>query len=278
MLPFRQVDVFSDRPLLGNPVAVVHDADDLSDEQMAAFARWTNLSETTYLLRPRSEAADYRLRIFTPGGELPFAGHPTLGSAHAWLEAGGVPRSEREVVQECRAGDVVVRRGERLAFAGPPLLRDGPLDDATLEVAARSLGVVPGEVVEAAWIDNGPGWLGLLLRDPDAVRDCRLDAAAAGDLMIGVVGIGPGVEDPEVPEVEVRAFCPSIGVPEDPVTGSLNAGIAAWLVGSHLPTSYVAAQGAALGRRGRVHVDVEDGVVWVGGDTLTTVVGDVTLG
>ncbi|WP_323790933.1 PhzF family phenazine biosynthesis protein [Nocardioides sp.] len=272
MLPFRQVDVFSDQPLLGNPVAVVHDADDLSDEQMEAFARWTNLSETTFLLRPRSATADYRLRIFTPGGELPFAGHPTLGSAHAWLEAGGVPRNEGEVVQECGAGDVVVRRGERLAFAGPPLLHDGPLDDATLEVAARALEVVPGEVVEAAWIDNGPGWLGLLLRDPDAVRACRLDAAAAGDLMIGVVGIGPDGE------VEVRAFCPSIGVPEDPVTGSLNAGIAAWLVGSRLPSSYVAAQGAALGRKGRVHVDVEGGTVWVGGDTLTTVVGDVALG
>ncbi len=277
MLPFRQVDVFSDEPLLGNPVAVVHDADELTDEQMAAFARWTNLSETTFLLRPRSPGADYRLRIFTPGGELPFAGHPTLGSAHAWLEAGGVPRHDGEVVQECDAGDVVVRRGERLAFAGPPLLRDGPLDDATLEVAARSLGVVPGEVVDAAWVDNGPGWLGLLLRDPEAARSCRLDAAAAGDLMIGVVGIGPG-ESEGHPEVEVRAFCPSIGVPEDPVTGSLNAGLAVWLVGTHLPTSYVAVQGTVLGRRGRVHVDVEDQTVWVGGDTLTTVVGDVALG
>lgn len=278
MLPFRQVDVFSAEPLLGNPVAVVHDADGLSDEVMAGFARWTNLSETTFLLGPTSPHADYRLRIFTPGGELPFAGHPTLGSAHAWLEAGGVPREPDQVVQQCGAGDVVVRRGERLAFAGPPLLRRGALDETTLELAAHAVGVEPADVVEAAWIDNGPGWLGLLLRDPDAVRSCRLDAAAAGDLMIGVVGIGHGPEGP--PEIEVRAFCPSIGVPEDPVTGSLNAGIAAWLVGSHLPTSYVAAQGSALGRNGRVHVDVEDGpdpTVWVGGDTLTTIVGEVAL-
>lgn len=269
-LPFRQVDVFSGTPLLGNPVAVVHDADGLGEEQMAAFARWTNLSETTFLLEPRSPGADYRLRIFTPGGELPFAGHPTLGSAHAWLEAGGSPRAADRVVQECGAGDVVVRRGERLAFAGPPLLRDGPLDAATLERAASAVGVGVDDVVDAAWIDNGPGWLGLLLRDPAAVRACRLDAVAAGDLKIGVVGAAAD-------EIEVRAFCPGIGVPEDPVTGSLNAGIAAWLAGSRLPSSYVAAQGSALGRRGRVHVDVEDGVVWVGGDTRTTVLGTVAL-
>ena len=278
MFPFRQVDVFSHLPLLGNPVAVVHDADELSDEQMLAFARWTNLSETTFLLTPRSPDADYRLRIFTPGGELPFAGHPTLGSAHAWLEAGGRGRHADQVVQECGAGDVVVRRGERLAFAGPPLLRQGPLEGATLAQAARAVGVSPVEVVDAAWIDNGPGWLGLLLSDDAAVRACRLDREAAGDLRIGVVGLvaASASEEQEV-AVEVRAFAPSLGVGEDPVTGSLNAGIAAWLAGSRLPTSYVAAQGAALGRRGRVHVDVEDGVVWVGGDTLTTVVGQVAL-
>jgi PhzF family phenazine biosynthesis protein len=270
VLPFRQVDVFSDQPLLGNPVAVVHDADGLDEHRMAAFARWTNLSETTFLLTPRSPGADYRVRIFTPGGELPFAGHPTLGSAHAWLEAGGAPARPDRVVQECGAGDVVVRRGERLAFAGPPLLREGPLDDPTLERAARAVGVAPGDVLDAAWVDNGPGWLALVLRDPDAVRRCRLDPAVAGELMIGVVGVAGA-------EVEVRAFCPAIGVPEDPVTGSLNAGIAAWLAGSRLPTSYVASQGSALGRRGRVHVSVEDGAVWVGGDTLTTVVGQVAL-
>jgi PhzF family phenazine biosynthesis protein len=274
VLAFSQVDVFSSEPLRGNPVAVVHGADSLDDEQMAAFARWTNLSETTYLLTPLSPQADYRLRIFTPGGELPFAGHPTLGSAHAWLEAGGVSRLTDQVVQECGAGLIAVRRDDRLAFAGPPLLRDGPLDDATFEVACRAVGVVPGEVLDAAWIDNGPGWLGLVLRDLQAVRDCRLDAATAGDLMIGVVGIGEGPE----PEVEVRAFCPSIGVPEDPVTGSLNAGIAAWLVGSRLPPSYVARQGRCVARDGRVHVSVEQGTVWVGGDTLTTIRGEVDLG
>ena len=275
MLPFRQVDVFSHLPLLGNPVAVVHDADGLDEEQMAAFARWTNLSETTFLLASRSPGADYRLRIFTPGGELPFAGHPTLGSAHAWLEAGGVPGRADRVVQECGAGDVVVRRGERLAFAGPSLQREGPLDAATLARASRAVGVAVSDVLDAAWVDNGPGWLALLLRDPAAVRGCRLDAAVAGDLMIGELMIG--VVGAAGDEVEVRAFCPAIGVPEDPVTGSLNAGIAAWLAGSRLPTSYVASQGSALGRRGRVHVSVEDGVVWVGGDTLTTVVGEVAL-
>jgi len=272
VLPFSQVDVFSSHALLGNPVAVVHDADRLSAEQMAAFARWTNLSETTFLLSASTSEADYRLRIFTPGGELPFAGHPTLGSAHAWLEAGGAPRVPERLVQECGAGHVVVRRGERLAFAGPPLLREGSLDPATLARAARAVGVAAGDVVDAAWIDNGPGWLGLLLPDADAVRACRLDATLAGELMIGVVGVGPGSE------IEVRAFCPSIGVPEDPVTGSLNAGIAAWLAGSRLPTSYVVSQGSALGRRGQVHVEVVDGVVWVGGDTLTTVRGEVDLG
>ncbi|MAS54601.1 MAG: phenazine biosynthesis protein PhzF [Pimelobacter sp.] len=280
VLRFSQVDVFSAAPLLGNPVAVVHGADALSDEQMARFARWTNLSETTFLLAPSSSEADYRLWIFTPGGELPFAGHPTLGSAHAWLEHGGASRAPDQVVQQCGAGLVVVRRRERLAFAGPPLLRSGPVDPATLDRAAAAVGLQAGDVVEAAWIDNGPGWLGLLLRDADAVRACRLDAGLAGGLMIGVVGVGPGPGPGGGAdrEVEVRAFCPSIGVPEDPVTGSLNAGIASWLAGSRLPLSYVATQGRALGRRGQVHVDVVDGVVWVGGDTLTTVRGEVDLG
>ena len=272
-LEFRQVDVFSAEPLRGNPVAVVHDADDLDDEEMAAFARWTNLSETTFLLRPADPGADYRLRIFTPGGELPFAGHPTLGSAHAWLEAGGVPaRDDGVVVQECGAGLVVVRRGDggRLAFTAPPLVRSGPVDEADIIATVAALGLGRDDVVDAAWVDNGPGWLGLLLPDAATVMACA-PAAGFADLKVGVVGPRP---DGDECAVEVRAFFDGF---EDPVTGSLNAGLAQWLAGDRLPTSYVAAQGTALQRRGRVHVEVVDGEVWVGGATRTTVTGRVGL-
>lgn len=275
---FSQVDVFSAEPLLGNPVAVVHDADDLDDAQLAALARWTNLSETTFLLRATTARADYRLRIFTPGGELPFAGHPTLGSAHAWLEAGGLPASEGVLVQECGAGLVRVRRGGRLGFAAPPLLRSGPPTGAELAEAARTLGIGAGDVLEASWVDNGPGWLGLLLSDAAAVLALRPDFAAFGDLKLGVVGVHAAGGDADV---EVRAFCPQYGVPEDPVTGSLNAGIGQWLAGRVLATSYVAAQGSVLGRRGRVHVSLDatgDGeTVWVSGDTATTISGTITI-
>ncbi|WP_372728464.1 PhzF family phenazine biosynthesis protein [Nocardioides sp.] len=276
---FRQVDVFSSEPLLGNPVAVVHDADHLSDDQMAAFARWTNLSETTFLLTPTTDEADYRLRIFTPAGELPFAGHPTLGSAHAWLEEGGRPAADDVVVQECGAGLVRVRRGQRLAFAGPPLIRSGPVEDADRAAICRALRIGDDEVVDAAWVDNGPGWVAVLLADAAAVLALQPDFAAFGSLDIGVVGPHPaGTSDADV---EVRGFVPNMGIGEDPVTGSLNAGIAAWLAGDRLPTSYVAAQGAALGRRGRVHISVEESasgpVVWVGGDALTTIAGDVRI-
>lgn len=277
---FSQVDVFSDRPLLGNPVAVVHDADGLDDETMAAFARWTNLSETTFLLRPTRAGADYRLRIFTPGAELPFAGHPTLGSAHAWLEAGGVPARHDRVVQECGAGLVTVHRaqhdeGDRLAFGAPPLLRSGPVADDDLERVRRALRLGAGAVVDAAWVDNGPGWVGVLLEDAAAVLAVEPDWSVFGDLDVGVVGpYPPGSEA----AVEVRAFCPGLGVVEDPVTGSLNAGLAQWLAGTVLPSSYVAAQGTALGRRGRVHVDRVGDDVRVGGRTRTTVSGRVDLG
>jgi len=272
---FRQVDVFSAEPLLGNPVAVVHDADDLGEAEMAAFARWTNLSETTYLLRPTTPGADYRLRIFTPGAELPFAGHPTLGSAHAWLEAGGAPAEDGVVVQECGAGLVRVRRGERLAFAAPPLLRSGPVDDTDLGRIATALDVPRADLLDAAWIDNGPGWVGVLLADADRVLALAPRWSTFGDLKVGVVG----PHSPGGPaQVEVRAFCPQYGVPEDPVTGSLNAGIGQWLAGELLPASYVAAQGTALGRRGRVHVDLRGDGLWVGGDTVTTISGRVDLG
>lgn len=272
MQSFRQVDVFSATPLLGNPVAVVHDADGIDDETMARFARWTNLSETTFLLAPRDPAADYRLRIWTPGGELPFAGHPTLGSAHAWLEAGGVPAGA-EIVQECGAGLVPLRRDDagRLSFQAPPLTRSGPVDTADVDGICRALRISPAEVVEATWIDNGPGWVGVLLADAAAVLALDPDYAAFGDLKIGVVG--PYDAGPLA--VEVRAFCPGYGPAEDPVTGSLNAGIGQWLAGGRLPSSYVASQGTSLGRAGRVHVRRDGEDVWVGGDTRTVIVGTV---
>jgi len=274
MRTFSQVDVFSSQPLRGNPVAVVHDAEGVTDEEMRRFAHWTNLSETTFLLPSTNPEADYRLRIFTPGEELPFAGHPTLGSAHAWLEAGGVPRDDGVIVQECGSGLVRIRRADRLAFAAPPLLREGPVSEAERTQILAALALRDDDVVELSWGDNGPGWVVALLRDAAAVLEVRPDWSAFGGLDIGVVGPYPaGAEC----AVEVRAFCPSIGV-EDPVTGSLNASIGQWLAGDRLPTSYVASQGTALGRAGRVYVEQDGDTVWVGGDAATTIKGTVGLG
>ena len=276
MHAFSQVDVFSAEPLFGNPVAVVHDAQEVTEDEMARFASWTNLSETTYLLPATDPAADYRLRIFTPDRELPFAGHPTLGSAHAWLEAGGVPRNDDELVQECGAGLVRIRRADRLSFEAPPLLRSGPVDDEDRSRIAAALRVAESEIVDLAWVDNGPGWVACLLESAEAVLDCRPHFAAFDDLEVGIVG---SYADPSQvgADVEVRAFVPSMGIGEDPVTGSLNAGIAQWLAGDRLPTSYVASQGTVLGRRGRVHVERSGDTVWVGGDALTTITGQVRL-
>jgi PhzF family phenazine biosynthesis protein len=276
MLRFSQVDVFSAEPMLGNPVAVVHDADGLSDDDMARFARWTNLSETTFLLEPTRAGADYRLRIWTPGGELPFAGHPTLGSAHAWLEAGGVPTDPGVLVQECGAGLVRVRRGERLAFAAPPLLRSGPVSDEDRAAIRRALRLDDSQIVDCAWVDNGPGWVGVLLPDAATVLAVRPDLTAFGALEIGVVG--PYASGEGDADVEVRAFVPTMGIGEDPVTGSLNAGVAQWLAGHRLPSSYVASQGTVLGRRGRVHVSLEGDDLWVGGDTRLVIAGETALG
>jgi PhzF family phenazine biosynthesis protein len=276
MHAFSQVDVFSSAPFLGNPVAVVHEAEDVTDAEMARFAHWTNLSETTYLLPPTDPSADYRLRIWTPDRELPFAGHPTLGSAHAWLEAGGVPRNDGELVQECGAGLVRIRRGQRLAFEAPPLVRSGPVDAADRARIATALRLADADLVDLAWVDNGPGWVACLLESAEAVLACRPDLAAFADLEVGIVG---PYADPAWAQahVEVRAFVPSMGIGEDPVTGSLNAGIAQWLAGDRLPASYVASQGTVLGRRGRVHVERSGETVWVGGDALTTITGQVRL-
>lgn len=274
MHTFRQVDVFAAVALGGNPVAVVHDAGDLPDRMLQDLARWTNLSETTFLLPPTDPSADYRLRIFTPACELPFAGHPTLGSAHAWLEAGGRPRTSDTVVQECGAGLVTVRRtGGRLAFEAPPLIRSGPVADDDRARIGRALRIRDADVVDLTWLDNGPGWVGVLLRDADAVLALDPDWSAFGGLDIGVVGPRTDGET----ACEVRAFCPGMGIAEDPVTGSLNAGIGGWLAGTVLPLSYVAAQGTAVGRTGRVHVACEGETVWVGGDATTVIRGEVAL-
>ena len=270
---FRQVDVFTDTPYFGNPVAVVLGADGLSGEQMQRFARWTNLSETTFVLAPRASGADYLVRIFTPTRELPFAGHPTLGTCHAWLEAGGRPAGEGAVVQECEAGLVTVRRTEAgLAFAAPPLIRSGPVEDGVTERVARALNIARDDIADIAWADNGPGWVAVLLASAEAVLAIRPGVV---DLDIGVAGRYP---DGSPEAVEVRAFSPKITSVEDPVTGSLNASLGQWLLATgRLTAPYVASQGTAMGRRGRVHVSCEDGQVWVGGGTVTCVSGTVEL-
>lgn len=275
MRPFSQVDVFGAGAQSGNPVAVVHDAEGLSDADMQRFASWTHLSETTFLLPPTTEEADYRVRIFTPATELPFAGHPTLGTAHAWLMAGGSPRAEGRVVQECAAGLVPVRRGDRLAFAAPPRTRTGPLDDATLERVVAALRIDPGQVVAHEWLVNGPGWIGIRFGSAGEVLALEPDYSLFDGLDIGVVGPhGRG----SATSIEVRAFIPGDGFGEDPVTGSLNAGIAQWLVGEGLlPPAYVASQGTRLGRSGRIYVESVDGDLWIGGETVMTIAGSVRI-
>lgn len=273
---FDQLGVFASDPLLGNPLAVVHDAEALEEARMAAFARWTNLSETTFLLPPRQAGADYRVRIFTPGGEIPFAGHPTLGSCHAWLAAGGRPNSADRVVQECGVGLVEIRRdGARLAFAAPPLLRTGPLDDRLMATIANALSLEQQEIVGHQWVDNGPGWCAVLLSSADRVLSLQPDFVALGDLRLGVIGPQPPGADTLF---EVRAFVPGLGVPEDPVTGSLNAGLARWLIDAGLaPAHYVVSQGTALRRRGRVFVDRAGPAIWIGGDVTVGIEGSVLL-
>jgi PhzF family phenazine biosynthesis protein len=282
---FSQLDVFTTMPLRGNPLAVVHDAQGLTDAQMADFARWTNLSETTFLLPPDDPEADYRVRIFTPGGELPFAGHPTLGTCHAWLQAGGVPKGE-DVVQSCGVGLVKIRRsGTRLAFAAPALRRSGPLSEEDVLLIARGLGVARSDILHHAWCDNGPGWRSVMLGSAAQVLALRPDAQVLQGLDIGVVGprgkVGVvAAHEGGDAQFEVRAFFPTQnGLSEDPVTGSLNAALGQWLIGAGLaPAQYVASQGTALGRAGRVHVQRDaDGQVWVGGDTVTCISGQVRL-
>ena len=273
--PFRQVDVFSSVRHGGNPVAVVLDGAGLSTEAMQGFANWMNLSETTFVLPPTVTGADYRVRIFTPSAELPFAGHPTLGTCHAWLSAGDEGRQRDAIVQECAAGLIPLRRtADGLAFAAPPVLRSGPVDESLLEHIAAALGITRAAIVDAEWADNGPGWVAVLLASADAVLAVRPGLV---DLDLGVAGLYPA-GSPQA--VEVRAFFPKDGVTvEDPVTGSLNASLAAWLLRTgRVQTPYVASQGTALGRSGRVHVSCDpDGTIWVAGGTYTSVSGEVEL-
>lgn len=273
---FTQLDVFTDTPLKGNALAVVHDAQGLSEAQMRDFARWTNLSETTFLLAPTDPTADYRVRIFTTVRELPFAGHPTLGSCHAWLAAGGRPKSDAQVIQECGVGLVRVRRdADRLAFAAPPLVRSGAVDAATLAQIARALRIPVGAIRASQWVDNGPGWVAVMLSSRDEVLALQPDFVAMLPLEVGVVAPCPSGHDAQF---EVRAFIPGGGPSEDPVTGSLNASLAQWLIGAGLaPQRYVAAQGTALGRAGRVFIERRDAAIWVGGGCVPVIQGSVSL-
>jgi PhzF family phenazine biosynthesis protein len=273
--PFRQVNVFSADPLGGNPLAVVHTAEGLSEAQMGALARWTNLSETTFLLRPTDPDADYYVRIFTPTGELPFAGHPTLGSCHAWLAAGGKPRKPGLVLQQCGVGLVRVRCDRpRLEFAAPPLRRSGPLEQDLLVKIATALALSPTDIIEHQWVDNGPGWCAVMVRSARQVLSLRPDWAVLAPLKLGVIGPHDAGHDAAF---EVRAFIGGGGY-EDPVTGSLNASLAQWLIGAGLAaSSYVAAQGTALQRAGRVYLRKDDNGVWVGGAVVDVIQGEISL-
>ena len=315
--PFAQVDVFTAQPYLGNPLAVVLDGAGLSDEGMQAFARWTNLSETTFVLPPsaagQAQGADYRVRIFTPGGELPFAGHPTLGSCHAWLEAGGTARAPGRVVQECQAGLIQIQRqttdsGTRLAFGAPPLKRSDASPTLLAQVAT-ALGLKPQQIIAAQHLDNGPQWLGILVDnlhtvlqvqpDHNALKDLgqkvglvAVDSAGAAPVLIarssrearafaGTSGTSPTPLDTDAEQttLEVRGFAAPLGINEDPVTGSLNASLAQWLIADgYAPADYIAAQGTCLGREGRVYIHQDaTGQVWVGGHSVTCIRGQVTL-
>lgn len=274
--PFAQVDVFTSRALLGNPVAVVLDGSGVDDPTMQSFTDWTNLSEATFVLPPSDPTADYRLRIFCPGRELPFAGHPTLGSCHAWLETGAIPKNGDVIVQECGAGLVRIRRaGQVLSFAAPALRKSGLLDEADVEQLVAGLGIKRTDVKGHQWCDNGPGWRSLLLEDGELVRNLQPDPSILDGLDVGVVGPGgAGGTD-----FEVRAFFPgNSGLTEDPVTGSLNAALAQWLIPAGIaPANYVASQGTMLGRAGRVHVESDGTDIWVGGESTTVMRGTVAL-
>jgi len=274
---FMQVDVFSATPYLGNPVAVVLDGTDLTGEQMQRLARWTNLSETTFVLPPTVPEADYRLRIFTPGGELPFAGHPTLGSARAWLDNGSTPQHPRRIVQECVAGLVSVRRGEKmLSFAAPPLIRHGPLDEQYVDRIAAAFGINRDRVLAHQWVDNGPGWAVVQLPAAEEVLALEPDLSLIPGAMVGAIGAYP---DGSEHAFEMRTFAPRVGVPEDPVCGSMNASVGQWLTATGAaPSAYRVSQGSRMGRAGTIEITADaDGTVWVGGAVTSYIRGTITL-
>jgi PhzF family phenazine biosynthesis protein len=277
-MDFKQVDVFSRVALKGNPLAVVFGADSLSDDRMSAFAAWTNLSETTFILEPQDPRADYRVRIFTTLHELPFAGHPTLGTCHAWLEAGGVPKGD-EIIQECGVGLVRIRRqGAELAFLAPALLRTGPVGADVLARVQRGLGLAQGDIVRAQWVDNGAGWLAVMLADRQQVLNLEPDHSQMLGLAVGVIAPCNPERDGVDAQFEVRAFISGDGMPEDPATGSLNAGIAQWLLAEGLaPDVYVVSQGLTMGRAGRIQVERVGDEIWIGGSVVTCISGTLTL-
>ncbi len=272
------IDVFGSGLVSGNPLAVVHDADGLSTDEMQAITRWLNLSETTFLVPPTTPEADYRVRIFTLVSELPFAGHPTLGTCHAWLGAGGIPKTEGIVIQQCGAGLIPLQQGDRLAFAAPPLIRAGDVDAAYRSQVLAVLGLKDTEIVDMELADNGPGWVGVLLPDSAAVLELQPDISRyTGDQQLAIGVVGPHPSGSAV-DFEVRAFFSDDKgqLIEDPVTGSLNASLAQWLIGSgRAPTTYVAAQGTAIGRAGRVYISESNDEIWVGGATTTLVTGEI---
>ncbi|MGL6235837.1 MAG: PhzF family phenazine biosynthesis protein [Segniliparus sp.] len=274
---FAQVDVFASAPYLGNPVAVVLRGEGVTTPEMQRLAQWTNLSETVFVLPATKDKADYRLRIFTPGGELPFAGHPTLGAAHAWLEHGGVPKNPGVIVQECAAGLIDIRvKQDMLSFAAPPTLRSGPLEDDFLAQLSDAFGLFPGAVVDHQWVDNGPGWAVVRLSSADEVLDLEPDLGKIPRSMVGVIGAYP---DGAPQAYEMRTFAPAVGVDEDPVCGSMSASVGQWLTRTGIaPASFKISQGARTGRAGVVQISADDtGAVWVGGHCATLVHGSITL-
>ncbi len=301
---FKQVDVFSGVAYLGNPLAVVLDGNGLSDQAMQAFARWTHLSETTFIVNSRETSADYRVRIFTPAGELPFAGHPTLGTCHAWLEAGGKPKQDSHIVQECALGLITIRHhGSTLAFAAPALKRSTPEPGLLTQVCA-ALKVDAEQILTSQWLDNGPIWLGLLLDSQDTVLGLEPDQSAlkALNVKVGVAALAAAPTSAQLiarsnrearafreltkssavsanSDLEVRGFAAAAGIAEDPVTGSLNASLAQWLIAeAYLPERYSATQGRSLGRDGRVSIERDgNGQVWVGGECVSCIDGQVLL-
>lgn len=276
---FIQCDVFSSIPTRGNALAVVVDGDGISDEQMSAFARWTNLAETTFLQAPTDASADYKVRILTPTREMPFAGHPTLGSCAAWLQSGGVPKQPGMVRQECGVGIVEIDiSGEVPAFIAPPTKIEA-MPEVDFEKICNELKLDRSTIVRSARLDNGPVWQAFELSSAQAVLDA--DSSLIRWPEVRAVGlIGPHLPGSEC-DFEVRMLAPSSGMSEDPITGSLNSALAHWRLSlGLLESSIVVAQGTRIDRAGRVYIDPDAAVpgrVRIGGYSHILVEGTVQL-